>query len=233
MKNLQWGGLKPGTKPGEASLYPLSPRQQGGDTTHERTGTEKQWGSDCSRCGQTGRRAHLEAALPDRRPGGCHTRSTSESAAVTAALDNAIGETLREMLGNLAAVGCASRWACPTPASAAPTPAAGDKISIDDFTKVELRVAQVKVAERVPKADKLLRAWRSIVGYETRQILAGIAEAYTPESLIGRKVVIVANLARAAPVPRVQWNDCGGVGRRRAPVLAGFLEEVEIGARLK
>ena len=69
-----------------------------------------------------------------------------------------------------------------------------DKITIDDFLKVELRVAQIKVAERVPKADKLLRLEVDL-GYETRQILAGIAEAYAPESLIGRKVVIVANLA--------------------------------------
>ena len=68
------------------------------------------------------------------------------------------------------------------------------KITIDDFAKVELRVAQIRVAERIPKADKLLRLEVDL-GYEQRQILAGIAEAYTPESLIGRKVVIVANLA--------------------------------------
>jgi methionyl-tRNA synthetase len=155
--------------------------------------------------------------------------STSESAAVTA-FDNAISETLREMFG------APARTASPAPAAAAPpvaAPGPGEKISIDDFSKVELRVAQVKVAERVPKADKLLRLEVDL-GYETRQILAGIAEAYTPESLIGRKVVIVANLA-----PRkLRGLESNGMivaasveGGR--PVLAGFLEDVEIGARLK
>ncbi len=67
-------------------------------------------------------------------------------------------------------------------------------ISIDDFVKVELRVAQILVAERVPKADKLLRLEVDL-GYEKRQILAGIAQYYEPEKLIGRKIVIVANLA--------------------------------------
>src|SRR4029077_17316292 len=71
---------------------------------------------------------------------------------------------------------------------------ADGKISIDDFAKVELRVGQVKIAERVPKADKLLRLEVDL-GTEVRQVVAGIAESYTPESLIGRKVVIVANLA--------------------------------------
>jgi methionyl-tRNA synthetase len=106
-------------------------------------------------------------------------------------------------------------------------------ITIDDFAKVELRVALVKVAERVPKADKLLRLEVDL-GNETRQILAGIAESYTPESLIGRKVVIVANLA-----PRkLRGLESNGmiVAASTADgkaVLAGFLEDVEIGAKLK
>src|SRR5208283_3353633 len=83
----------------------------------------------------------------------------------------------------------------PAPAaSPIPPPATDNKISIDDFAKIELRVGIVKVAERVPKADKLLRLEIDI-GTEVRQVLAGIAEAYAPEALIGRKVVIVANLA--------------------------------------
>ena len=60
--------------------------------------------------------------------------------------------------------------------------------------KVDLRVAQILVAERIPKADKLLRLEVDL-GYEKRQILAGIAQYYEPEKLIGRKIVIVANLA--------------------------------------
>jgi len=118
-------------------------------------------------------------------------------------------------------------------AAPATVPAANEKISIDDFAKIELRVGIVKVAERVPKADKLLRLEIDI-GTEVRQVLAGIAEAYAPETLIGRKVVIVANLA-----PRkLRGMESNGMivaasleGGR--PVLAGFLEDVPVGARLK
>jgi methionyl-tRNA synthetase len=60
------------------------------------------------------------------------------------------------------------------------------QIGIEDFAKVELRVAQILVAERIPKADKLLRLEVDL-GYEKRQILAGIAQYYEPEKLIGRK----------------------------------------------
>ena len=70
---------------------------------------------------------------------------------------------------------------------------ADDRISIADFAKVDLRVAQVVSAERVQGADKLLKLIVDL-GTEKRQILAGIAKAYSPESMIGRKIVIVANL---------------------------------------
>src|SRR5215813_2769458 len=107
------------------------------------------------------------------------------------------------------------------------------RITIDDFAKLELRVAQVKVAEKVKGADKLLRLEVDL-GYETRQILAGIAEAYAPETLIGRKIVIVANLA-----PRkMRGLESNGMLLAASleggkPVLAGFLEDVPVGARLK
>ncbi len=67
-------------------------------------------------------------------------------------------------------------------------------ITIDDFIKVELRVGEVKVAERIPNADKLLRFEIDLGEEKPRQILAGLAEYYDPEKLIGRKVVVVANL---------------------------------------
>ena len=108
------------------------------------------------------------------------------------------------------------------------------KIGIEDFAKVDLRVAIIRVAERVPKADRLLRLEVDL-GYEQRQILAGIAEAYTPESLIGRKVVIVANLA-PRKLRGLESNGmivAASLGEKGKPVLAGFLEDVEIGARLK
>jgi methionyl-tRNA synthetase len=121
----------------------------------------------------------------------------------------------------------------PRPAGTPAVPAASEKISIDDFAKIELRVGLVKVAERVPKADKLLRLEIDI-GTEVRQVLAGIAEAYAPETLVGRKVVIVANLA-----PRkLRGMESNGMIVAASlddgkPVLASFLEDVPVGARLK
>jgi methionyl-tRNA synthetase len=119
------------------------------------------------------------------------------------------------------------------PVPKAPAVAPDGKISIDDFVKVELRVAQVKVAERVKNSDKLLRLEVDL-GTEIRQIVAGIAEAYAPETLVGRKVVIVANLA-----PRkLRGLESNGMIVAASledgqPVLAGFLEDVPVGARLK
>ncbi len=75
-----------------------------------------------------------------------------------------------------------------------PMEEAGNKIGIDDFAKVELRVAQVLSAERIKGADKLLHLRVDAGEGEPRTIVAGIAEAYKPEELVGRKVVIVANL---------------------------------------
>jgi methionyl-tRNA synthetase len=122
------------------------------------------------------------------------------------------------------------------PESAAAKPAAtipDGKISIDDFAKVELRVAQVKTAERVKGTDKLLRLEVDL-GTEVRQLVAGIAEAYEPETLIGRKVVIVANLA-----PRkLRGLESNGMivaasPEGGKPALASFLEDVPVGTRLK
>ena len=81
------------------------------------------------------------------------------------------------------------------PAAPAAAPADG-KISIDDFMKVELRTAKVVSAEAVPKSKKLIKLQVDL-GTEQRTILAGIAEAYEPESLVGRTIVIVANLKPA------------------------------------
>jgi methionyl-tRNA synthetase len=79
----------------------------------------------------------------------------------------------------------------------APSAAAGDeRIPIDEFMKVQLKVAKVLTAERVPKSKKLVKMWVDL-GAEQRTIVAGIAEAYEPESLVGRTIVIVANLKPA------------------------------------
>jgi methionyl-tRNA synthetase len=118
---------------------------------------------------------------------------------------------------------------------AAPAPAATDgKITIDDFMKVELRVGQVKAAERVKGADRLLRLEVDI-GTEVRQVVAGIALAYEPATLIGRKVVLVANL-QPRKLRGLESNGmivAASVGEEGKPVLAGFLEDVPVGAKLK
>ena len=107
-------------------------------------------------------------------------------------------------------------------------------ISIDDFVKIDLRVALVKVAERVKGTDKLMRLEVDL-GTETRQIVAGIAKAYTPEQLVGRKIVIVANLAprKLKGLESKGMLLAASVGEEGTPVLAGFLEDVPPGARLK
>jgi methionyl-tRNA synthetase len=75
-------------------------------------------------------------------------------------------------------------------------PGTDNRISIDDFKKVELRAARILAAEAVPKSKKLLKL-RVDLGTEQRTILAGIAEAYQPDALVGRMIVVVANLAPA------------------------------------
>ena len=113
-------------------------------------------------------------------------------------------------------------------------PAAPDKIAIEDFAKVEMRVGQIKTAERIAGADKLLKLTVDI-GSEVRQICAGIAQYYEPESLVGRKVVVVVNLA-PRKLRGVESNGmivAASVGPEGRPVLAAFTEDVEVGARLK
>jgi methionyl-tRNA synthetase len=129
----------------------------------------------------------------------------------------------------------AAKEAAASAAPVAPPPAVAEPqhITIDDVIKVDLRVAQILVAERIPKADKLLRLEIDL-GYEKRQILAGIAQYYEPEKLVGRKIIVVANLA-----PRkMRGLESNGMLLAAsledgAPVLAGFLEDVPLGARLK
>ena len=93
----------------------------------------------------------------------------------------------------------------PAPAPAAPAPASAAaaapavepaRISIDDFFKADLRVAEVVGAEKVEKSKKLMKL-RVRIGEEERTLVAGIATAYTAEQLVGRKVVVVANLMPA------------------------------------
>ncbi len=121
-------------------------------------------------------------------------------------------------------------------AEAASEPAATPSyITIDDFAKVELRVGQILTAERIPKADKLLKFTIDLGEAEPRQILAGIAQYYEPEKLIGRKVIVVANLAprKMRGLESQGMILAASIGEEGRPVLAGFLEEAPNGAKLK
>jgi methionyl-tRNA synthetase len=114
-------------------------------------------------------------------------------------------------------------------------PPLGATVAIDDFVKVDLRVATVLEAERVPKADKLLRLVVDVGEPQPRQILAGIAQHYTPESVVGRKIIVVANLA-PRKLRGLESNGmllAASVGEEGKPVLATFAEDVPNGARLK
>jgi methionyl-tRNA synthetase len=180
LKDLQWGGLKPGTK-----LGPLSPIFPRADKGLAQIMTD------------------LESPTPPPP-----TPANPES-----------------VLSAQSAVG-----SLPEEAKEAP-------ITIDDFTKIDLRVAQIVVAERIPKADKLLRLEVDLgPDHPRRQILSGIAEWYTPEELIGRRVAIIANLA-----PRkMRGLESHGMllaasadDHTSKPILATFSDEVPLGSRIR
>ena len=106
-------------------------------------------------------------------------------------------------------------------------------IGIDTFAQVDLRVGEVVKAERVPNADKLLRLEVELAEPEPRQILAGIAEWYTPEALVGQKILVVSNLQPR----RMRGLESQGMllaadadGR---PLLATVPSETPNGARLR
>jgi methionyl-tRNA synthetase len=123
----------------------------------------------------------------------------------------------------------------PTGATQAAAPPLAETITIDDFAKIDLRVATVLEAERVPKADKLLRLVIDIGEEKPRQILAGIAEHYGPEQMVGRKIIVVANLA-PRKLRGLESNGmllAASIGEEGRPVVATFSEEVPNGARLK
>jgi len=122
--------------------------------------------------------------------------------------------------------------ATPPPAPAAA--AADGRIAIDDFMKVELRVAKILEAEAVPKSKKLVKMKVNAGEAEPRTIVAGIAEAYQPEQLVGRTIVIVANL-KPAKLMGIESNGMvlaaspeGGL-----PTLVSVDESLPAGARVR
>jgi methionyl-tRNA synthetase len=234
LTDIAWGGLKPGTKFGEPA--PLFPRAEK-DAVERMQNIEEENSKSAIEAASRGSAAKTEGK----------EAIVSELSEKVKAWDNAPVDSVSDSAGNEAgaeaqAYETVALAAAQTPAVAlaaepqsAPPPVVEEKqyISIDDVLKVDLRVAQIVVAERIPKADKLLRLEVDL-GYEKRQILAGIAQYYEPEALVGRKIIIVANLA-----PRkMRGLESNGMLLAAsleggAPVLAGFLEECPLGARLK
>lgn len=158
------------------------------------------------------RKSAAEAATAAAVPAQATPSTTAPAAAVATAAPVAVAEA---------------------PAADAPAPIA-EQITIDDFVKIDLRVGTVLTAEKVEKADKLLRLTVDI-GVEVRQIVAGIAKAYDPAKLVGRKVVIVANLAprKLRGIESQGMIVAASLGEHGTPALAAFIEDVPNGARLK
>ena len=231
LKNLEWGGLKPGTKLGP--LSPIFPRADKGliqimtdmeqneapkptpsKLVDEKTTHTSPIPEDSTHPGAAPRTSTLSEEKPGATVGG--------SSAATTERPETPPHTEAPASGPFAASAAAST----TP----DTP----QIAIDDFVKIDLRVAKIIVAERIPKADKLLRLEVDL-GYEKRQILSGIAEWYTPEELLGKNIVVIANLA-----PRkMRGLESHGMllaashGENGKPILATFAEDIELGSRLK
>ena len=120
------------------------------------------------------------------------------------------------------------------PVESAPAPPAEDaRVGIEDFLKLDIRAARIVAAERVPKSKKLMKLEVDL-GTERRQLVAGIAEAYEPEALVGRLVAVIVNL-KPATLMGIQSNGMilaasapGGL-----PILVAFEKEPPLGARVK
>jgi len=207
-----------------ALLYPILPQS-----------AEKIWF-------QLGMPRHLDSArVADLHWG--HLEVGQKLRAVEAVFPRADAKTSIEKMKELETVELARQHAllgkvAPPPlhaaAEAAPAANGNGQITIDDFAKVDLRVGVVKSAVPVKNADKLLHLAVDIGEAQPRSIVAGIALAYKPEALVGRKVVIVANLApRKLRGLESQGMIVAASLGDGAPVLASFLEDVPIGARLK
>jgi methionyl-tRNA synthetase len=145
-------------------------------------------------------------------------------------------EELRAMSGQPSADPAAQPTQAGAPAPAQPSAASGtsgDRITIDDFMKVDLRVAKVLAAEKVPNSRKLVKL--SIdVGTEQRTLVAGIAESYEPEALVGRTIVMVFNL-KPAKLMGIESNGMvlAASPEGGKPTLVGFAQDVAPGTRVR
>jgi methionyl-tRNA synthetase len=229
LHDLAWGGLKPGTKLGP--LGPIFPRADKG-LIQIMTDAEQNPVPPTPSKFVDEKTTHTTPAPSDPTHPGAAPRTSilphHDPASQVGASSAPVPDLARPP---------APHTEAPASGIFAGSAASGtQQIAIDDFIKIDLRVAKVLVAERIPKADKLLRLEVDL-GYEKRQILSGIAQWYTPEDLIGRRIIIVANLA-----PRkMRGLESHGMllaashGEDGKPILATFADsdEIELGSRLK
>jgi methionyl-tRNA synthetase len=212
---LQWGGLQAGTRIGEVA--PVFPRIDKAKIMAqiEQENEAKQTAPADAATTQAGTHATEADAVPG-----------AANAAQTRAEPPQRGATEGDA-------------APATQQTAATQPAAPEGVAtligIEDFVKVEMRVGEILTAERIPKSDKLLRFTIDLGEAAPRQVLAGIAEYYEPETLVGRKIIVVSNLK---PRKLRGFESQGmvlaaSIGDEGRPVLATFTEDVPNGARLK
>jgi len=229
LATLQWGGLQPGTKLGH--IGPIFPRADKG-LIQIMTDAENPTTPPTPSRFVDEKTTHTQPAPVDSTHPGAAPRTSVLPHDNPASQVGASSAPVPELPKPPAPHTEAPASGVFATEAAAGTP----QIAIDDFVKIDLRVAKVLVAERIPKADKLLRLEVDL-GYEKRQILSGIAQWYGPEDLIGRRIIIVANLA-----PRkMRGFESHGMllaashGEDGKPILATFAEgeEIELGSRLK
>ncbi len=113
-----------------------------------------------------------------------------------------------------------------------PAPSDVIQIGLADFQKIQLKVAKILTAERVPKSDKLLKLQVDI-GIEQRQIVAGIGKKYAPEELVGRTIVVVANLKPAKLMGIESQGMVLAAGDQEVLELLNMSTEIPAGTRIK
>ncbi|HEY8998273.1 MAG TPA: methionine--tRNA ligase subunit beta, partial [Edaphobacter sp.] len=232
LNKLEWDSLKPGTKLGQLGpIFPRAPKE----LIQQMTDAENPTAPTPSKLVDEKTTHTTPAPADPTHPGAAPRTGTlpAENPGAHVAGSSAPVPDLPKPPAPHTEAPASGPFAAAAAGSATPdTP----QIAIDDFVKIDLRVAKVLVAERIPKADKLLRLEVDL-GYEKRQILSGIAQWYAPEDLIGRRIIIVANLA-----PRkMRGLESHGMllaashGEDGKPILATFAEgeEIELGSRLK
>lgn len=119
-----------------------------------------------------------------------------------------------------------------TPVAAPVAPAAPAQITIEEFQKIQLKTAKVLTAERVPRSEKLIKLQVDL-GTEQRQIVAGIGKKYEPEQLVGRTIVIVANLKPAKLMGIESQGMVLAAGDAEVKGLVGIAEDVDPGTKVK